>query len=74
MAKITYDYGKLLGRMRELNITQSLLGKSVGLSEASLNAKLGNKVNFKQSEITRICGILLIEANDIPLYFFTRQL
>lgn len=74
MAKITYDYSKLLGRMRELNITQSLLGKSVGLSEASLNAKLGNKVNFKQSEITRICNTLCIEANDIPVYFFTKQL
>lgn len=74
MPKIVYDYSKLLGRMREKDYTQSTLSKAVGMSEVSLNVKLGNKVNFKQSEITRICNALDIAADNIPLYFFAREL
>ena len=74
MPKIVYDYSKLLGRMREMNYTQNVLSNRIGISEASLNSKLGNKVDFKQNEITRICNVLDITPELVTVYFFTKAL
>ena len=74
MPKIVYDYSKLLGRMREMNYTQNVLSNRIGISKASLNSKLGNKVDFKQNEITRICNVLDITPELVTVYFFTKAL
>lgn len=65
-----YDYSKLLGRMKEKNITQDGLAKHIGLQPPTLSQKLNNKAKFKQAEISKICDVLGIEATDIGLYFF----
>ena len=65
-----YDYSKLLGRMREKGYTQETLAIKIGISPASMNIKLCNKSDFKQSEIKTICVILEIPFDEIPLYFF----
>ena len=70
MARIIYNYGKLLGRIRELNLTQDQIAARINISPASMNLKLGNKSSFKQDEILDMCEALSIPFSDIPQYFF----
>ena len=72
MTKIIYNYSKLLGLMREKNLTQSELAKIVGISEVSLNFKLNNKSSFKQNEIAKICEVLSIPSDRLTVYFFDK--
>lgn len=65
-----YNYSKLLGRMKERGITQEQLAKEIGITEATLNAKLNNKFNFKSDEIDAICRVLDIPNDEIGAYFF----
>lgn len=65
-----YDYSKLLGKMKEKNITQDVLARLIGLQPPTLSQKLNNKAKFKQAEISKICDVLDIDATDIGLYFF----
>ncbi len=67
-----YDYSKLLGKLRELNITQSEFAKRLGISETTLNFSLNNKRPFKQSEISRACEILAIPIANIESFFFAK--
>lgn len=69
-----YDYGKLLGRMKERGYTQLSLAQNMGISECSLNLKLNNKRSFKQDEIVTAGKILGIESCEIPEYFFAHSL
>lgn len=67
-----FDHSKLLGLMRELNITQSDLAKGVNMSESSLNLKLKGKVEFKQRDIVNIANYMGIADSAVPSYFFTQ--
>lgn len=70
MVKYIFDYSKLLGRMRETNMTQLKLANKLGISAASLNNKLKSKTSFTSSEMYRIAMNLKIPDNDISDYFF----
>lgn len=69
-----YDYGKLLGRMKEQGYTQATLAKELGISECSLNFSLNNKRNFKQDEILNAIKALSLPVSCIEEYFFARKL
>lgn len=69
-----YDYGKLLGRMKEQRYTQAALAKALGISECSLNFSLNNRRNFKQDEILGIVKALDLPASSIEEYFFACKL
>lgn len=70
-----YNYQKLFGKMRELDITQNALAKAIGVSEVTLNKKLQNKSEFKQSEMLKTLKALNEQgAGKIEEYFFTGQL
>lgn len=63
---------KLKGKMRELNITQENLAKSIGISIATLNRKLQTEQGeaFTVGEAMKIAEILGLdgtEASDIFL-------
>ena len=66
-----YNYSKLLGLMREKNITQENLAEYVGMSEVTLNKKLNNNSQFKQSEMVSILNVLALPITDIVTIFFT---
>ena len=72
MANTTYDYSKLLGRIRERRLTQDRVAEMISISPASMNQKLGNKRPFKQDEIMLMCEALAIPYSEIPEYFFCR--
>jgi len=65
-----YDYSALLGRIKMKVGTQEKLAVLVDIHPSTLNQKLKNKSCFTQSEIKRICTVLDIPLEDIPLYFF----
>lgn len=70
---MAFDYNKLLGLMKEKQITQSSLAEKIGNTTTTLSLKLNNKAKFKQSEIVQICDILGIDSENIGHYFFTLQ-
>lgn len=70
---MTFNYRKLLGRMRERGITQIELAKSLNISAQALNNKLNGRSVFTQREIFASCDALGIEPTDIPQYFFTLE-
>lgn len=70
--KYFYNYSKLLGRLREMGLTQSELAEKIGISDSSLNHSLNNKRSFRQSEITSVCDYLSIPNEKIEAYFFVR--
>lgn len=70
---MAFDYNKLLGLMKEKQITQSELAAKIGNTTGTLNLKLNNKARFKQNEIIEICKILDIRGDEISAYFFTVQ-
>ena len=69
---MSFNYSKLLGKMRECDYTQEKLAKAVKMNKSTLSAKLNNKANFTQPEIDSICKLLNISSNEIGVYFFAR--
>lgn len=69
-----YNYSKLLGKMRECGETQDSMAKKLKISVCSLNQKLNNRSDFKQSEILCASDILGIALADVQEYFFSQVL
>ena len=70
---MTFEYGKLLGRIREKGFTQAQLASVAGMTPGTLSQKLNNQAHFKQKEITDICEALEISAEEIGAYFFALE-
>lgn len=70
---MVFEYGKLLGRIREKGFTQAQLARLAGMTPGTLSQKLNNQAHFKQKEITDICEALEIPAADLGAYFFTQE-
>lgn len=65
-----FDYSKLNGKIKEIYDNQSNFAKELGMSRASLNAKLNNRFDFTQKEILKSCELLNLPKNKIYEYFF----
>ena len=65
-----FNHSKLLGKMRECGFTQVELAKAIGVSKATLSAKLNGQFFFTTKEMYFICKALSIDLKDIPEYFF----
>lgn len=70
---MAYNYKKLLGRIVEVYGTQYEFARALNISEHTLSMKLNNKVNFKQTEITKACELLNISSAEMSDYFFTEK-
>lgn len=68
------DYSKLLGRIKEKQMTQAEVARKIKVSPTTMNNKLNGRVEFSQSEIRNLCDVLGIQDSDIPVYFFTEKL
>lgn len=73
MGKVTFDYAKLRGRIKEKCVYQKEYAKLLGISEASLTSKLRGKTYFSQKEIEMSRHILDIEPGEVSKYFFTEK-
>lgn len=66
-----FNYAKLNGKIAEKFRTRAAFAESLGMTASSLSLKLNNKAQFSQYEIFNACALLEINAEDIPMYFFT---
>lgn len=67
-----YNYSKLLGVMREKGVTQEIIARKTGINAATLNKKLNNNSQFKQSEMQTILHCLGLPLDSVVVYFFTK--
>jgi len=65
-----YDYGKLMGLIKERYGTQEQFAEMLGLGRVSLSQRLNNKLEFRQSEIKSMIDLLEIPKEQIVSYFF----
>ena len=65
-----FDHSKLLGRMREIGVTQEEAAQRIGIKPNTFSFKLNNGSKFKTDEILSLCEVLQIDTQYIPLYFF----
>lgn len=59
---------KLRAKIRENGLTQGEVAKMIGISSQSLSYKINNKIEFRASEMKRLCNLLNITDKDS--YFF----
>lgn len=70
---MSFCYNKLKGRIKEICGSNRRFADLMGVSCATISAKLNNKSEFSQPEIQLAVEILKLELADIPLYFFTPE-
>lgn len=68
---MTFEYNRLLGRIKERFGSQKAFAPAIRLSERSLSLKICGRVDWKQAEIMRACDLLGIAPEEIHSYFFT---
>ena len=56
-------YGRLYTEMKKAHVTQTELGKLLGISTNAVNYKLSGKREFKSSEMNKICEVI----KDVPM-------
>ena len=65
-----FSYDKLKGKIKEKFGTQEAFATALGMSRASLNAKLNNSSEFTQSEMFKALEVLGLRKSAIDEYFF----
>lgn len=66
-----FNLNKLKGIIKEKDMTQKDIAKSIGLSESTFNLKINGNTYFTQSEIYAISNLLEIPNELYKDYFFT---
>jgi len=70
---MTWNYQKLLGRIKEMCGTQDNFAELLGINRSSLSQRLNNKIEFTQEEMYKACGILSIPPDEMHAYFFNQK-
>lgn len=70
MKQIKYDYSKLLGRIRELHLTQAKVAAYANMSGTAFRSKLNSDTYFTVPQMEAIMEILHLPFSEIEAYFF----
>ena len=68
-----FDYSKLRGKIKEVLNNESNYAGLLGISNASVSAKLNSKVPFSITEMDKSIVALKIPKEEIYDYFFTKK-
>lgn len=68
-----FNYSKLKGKIRELEMTQSEYANAIGITEQTLNLRFQDKRPFKQDEIIKTMELFNEPVENIHIYFFTKK-
>ena len=68
---MAFAYDKLKGKIKEIFGTQEAFANALGIARTSLYSKLNNNTEFTQMEMLKALELLLLEKNEIDVYFFT---
>jgi hypothetical protein len=71
--EMKFDYSRLNDRIKNAYTTQGRFAKALGIGRVSLNQRLNNKAQFTQGEILYGSELLKIANEEIPIYFFAKQ-
>ena len=63
---------KIKGRMRELRLTQNIVAKRLGISQAAANQKINNTRCFTLEEAEQLSDLLELTDEDFKVYFFAK--
>lgn len=61
---------KIKGRMKELEITQADVAKTLGIAQPTANQKINNVRPFELEEAEKLAILLKLEAGEFGKYFF----
>lgn len=64
--------GKILGRMRELGVTQDQCSKAIGVAQPTYSQKINNVRPMDLVEAEKLAKFLEIPDTDFGSYFFSR--
>lgn len=67
---MAFCYDKLRGKITEKFKTRERFAEAMGLSGATISAKLNNKSEWTQDEVILAVKVLELSCDDIPAYFF----
>ena len=70
---MAYDYSKLRGRIIEMFGSQEAFAERVGQTPTTISYKLNNKSPLTRKDVIEWGKTLLIENDNIGLYFFTEK-
>jgi hypothetical protein len=71
---MSYNYNKLLGKIKEVFGTQDNFARALGLSRTSFSLRINGKAEFSQTEIDKAVNLLGLNDKDIPSIFFSKSL
>jgi len=66
-------YKKLKLKIKEVFDTQEAFAVAMEMSRTALNQRLNGSVEWKMSEIAKVCDLLHIPLTDAHLYFFKQK-
>ena len=69
--KIKFDYSKLLGKIKEMGITQAEFAKMIDISSTTFSLVLAGDAFLRQPTMLKACDVLGINRKELPTYFFT---
>ena len=61
---------KLLGKIREAQLSQCEVAKRMGISPSALYHKISGKSQFTRDEIIKLCDILALDDAELMAIFF----
>jgi len=67
---VSEPFDKILGKMREMRLTQQRLSEELNISIVTLNKKLNGSFNFSWEEMEALIRILDIPKEEVAEYFF----
>lgn len=68
-----FDYRLLRGKIKAEGKTEAEVAKEIGMTAPSLSSRFNGIMEFRQSEIWRMCEILNIKPEEMAGYFFTAK-
>lgn len=71
LIKMSWDYSKLKGKIKEKFSTQDNFAEALGMSRTSLSQRLNNQLEFSQNEIARAMNLLGEDEANMVQFFYT---
>lgn len=70
--KVSFDYGKLRGKIVEKYGSIEKFSKAFGETATTVGRKLSGKNDWTQGNIIKTCTLLDIPIEEIAVYFFCK--